>query len=1570
MFASSSSKKPTGLFAGISNDSCVNLFQVPLTTNSNIPAPGLFGNLKTTEFRANIKESGPSSSSAHTIGKNSNVSKTVFHSPRSGDGFEKDRNDRCVTDTSINGNAHNSYFDLPGSSNNEKRCLDSNNIQNAANLYWPAVKLSRLPIEYNTKSFLLKHFQSFGPVERIICQPSMDAAYIAFNSLSSANQAKRSGRACIASANIDLPSSVLFTMARCRRQTNSGSKSISHKLGPIRGRNTVSSISPSRTSLKRMITSHSNTKQVMNKKQFSRVSVSSDNQSSRTSVIIDNQLSFTSSQIVCNTQPTISSITRPNAFAYNNSLFIQKSPSATTLDERLSVLQEYYKRDCELRSISKSADPKIQCSDICNSNTGEPIRHAPIKGTCEDMCPELERYCRAAHQRVSIFECLPTTMSVNSSSWEMDHTRAVKDYQRSSADQPVPLPRELRPTCVLQRTMAYLLASIADRPEIDTSRSLWKPWYEFMWTRTRAIRKDIRQQNLCCPIVIGVIERIARFHIFCAARLVDQPVDTFDPRINSENLTQCLQTLKEMYSDLDSPITSENMCPNEAEFRGYMLLMKLNDQNEINEAQRLPERLRQSKPVRFAFATHEALITNNYIRFFRLARQATCLVACLMHRYFVQIRSQALTKLSCAFAGHPKREVHYPISTLTQQLGFENETESKHFCETWGLSVFGSNVIFEKQIQPQPPTLPWREQRSFHLVENKRIGIPLSVLFNGSPVNPSDAIPSPVQSSFDTNGKYICSQRKPTQNDSDTLDYSNRIADNNVCNNNWITSYMYQQPITNSSSLSTTNSSLTESNTSSKKQIFDELLEFIYNECVDEVLCYSKFAQTILLEEIIISELIEKLIKDFIEDHLIDLFNNKLDPVRQICKEIMENVTNETIDLDLRGIVNRELDLEYHYNEYFNQLINEQLHQLAMSSLTLSIATSLYNYSLLKCCFNRFHYLIWKRNELMEQEILLNTMPTSVSSDCLPLCLMINNNNNNQMNTNENVSTFKLLKHSSYSRISLEMLKLDNELTWSPLKLSPIFYKYPLGLYKSMLIPTNYCSSIIQQHFTNIFYWITEKLKHPPIILLNEWSNSSIIFNKLSGIIIIGYFDHSITKEQLMSMYSTDIMNNYDKDIINRLLILVVTYSLQEIPCLSSSSFENVQNNYDDDIYFVRLCNPITFGQKKFQPSPFWSVNLQHGLNWIEECFMKKINHFNHNDHYTFQNGHNANAKYSLLSSSSSSLLNSEITILYTKLYSLINEYIDIALLRPLGNLSKSWKLHGLVDPSLKSLINEYHSTISYLLNQLNPIHETLTNLLQNILILPENILHLLFIDLYEENKIMNQETNDVTITTKWNIYLENWLIISKQLKLNSSIKNWVLTLFHNIEKDYFIQLKNQLFNSIIYSSSSMKNNKLYLPPIYLAPNLNVFFVLIYHCLNNLSKLLLTMNNELCNHNHNNREEFNKLIELSCIITKLIDQMKSNNIVNQLIEHFKKLDEPCMTRSNAINLSLDNLRRNQIETCLQSVRKQNSFTSIEHKESLSMKMYQLSSKIRKIENSMNDAIKETMEYQLKNNSPN
>lgn len=113
--------------------------------------------------------------------------------------------------------------------------------------------------------------------------------------------------------------------------------------------------------------------------------------------------------------------------------------------------------------------------------------------------------------------------------------------------------------------------------------------YEFLWTRTRAIRKDITQQRLCSLTIVAIIEKITRFHIWCAARLVDQSTDAFDPRINSENLTQCLQTLKELYNDLDCADDSDgvggdkeaSVCPREPEFRAYMILMKLNDNSML-----------------------------------------------------------------------------------------------------------------------------------------------------------------------------------------------------------------------------------------------------------------------------------------------------------------------------------------------------------------------------------------------------------------------------------------------------------------------------------------------------------------------------------------------------------------------------------------------------------------------------------------------------------------------------------------------------------------------------------------------------------------------------------------------------------------------------------------------------------------------------------------------------------------------------------------------------------------------------------------------------------------------------
>lgn len=72
---------------------------------------------------------------------------------------------------------------------------------------------------------------------------------------------------------------------------------------------------------------------------------------------------------------------------------------------------------------------------------------ASAKGVCPDMCPEKERLSRESKHRVAFFELVKGTKSV------MNHTIAVKEYSRSSADQDTPLAHELRPEPVLKLTM-------------------------------------------------------------------------------------------------------------------------------------------------------------------------------------------------------------------------------------------------------------------------------------------------------------------------------------------------------------------------------------------------------------------------------------------------------------------------------------------------------------------------------------------------------------------------------------------------------------------------------------------------------------------------------------------------------------------------------------------------------------------------------------------------------------------------------------------------------------------------------------------------------------------------------------------------------------------------------------------------------------------------------------------------------------------------------------------------------------------------------------------------------------
>lgn len=101
---------------------------------------------------------------------------------------------------------------------------------------------------------------------------------------------------------------------------------------------------------------------------------------------------------------------------------------------------------------------------------------------------------------ISSFKCLRLPLN-HFGMPQVDHFATIKEYSRSSADQEEPLPHELRPLPVLSMTMDYLVTQVMDQGEGN-----YRDWYDFVWNRTRGIRKVgitlialILNDELCSP---------------------------------------------------------------------------------------------------------------------------------------------------------------------------------------------------------------------------------------------------------------------------------------------------------------------------------------------------------------------------------------------------------------------------------------------------------------------------------------------------------------------------------------------------------------------------------------------------------------------------------------------------------------------------------------------------------------------------------------------------------------------------------------------------------------------------------------------------------------------------------------------------------------------------------------------------------------------------------------------------------------------------------------------------------------------------------------------------------------
>ncbi|KFW12699.1 Germinal-center associated nuclear protein, partial [Eurypyga helias] len=391
---------------------------------------------------------------------------------------------------------------------------------------------------------------------------------------------------------------------------------------------------------------------------------------------------------------------------------------AETSEERYRLLDQ---RDKIMRQA------RIKRTDLGKAKT--------VVGTCPDMCPEKERYMRETRNQLSIFELLLGSDKV-------DHAAAIKEYSRSSADQEEPLPHELRPSEVLSMTMDYLVTNIMDQGEGN-----YREWYDFVWNRTRGIRKDITQQHLCNPLMVSLIEKCTRFHIHCAHHLCEEPMSSFDAKINNENMTKCLQSLKEMYQDLANKGV---YCKSEAEFRGYNVLLNLNKGDILREVQQFHPEVRNSPEVRFAVQAFAALNSNNFVRFFKLVQAASYLNACLLHCYFNQIRKDALKSLNIAYTVSTQRCTVFPLDHLVRMLLFKDCEEATDFISYYGLSVSdGAYIELNRSAFLEPDGLPKPCKSVF---VSQKLAVSIGEVVNGGPLPP---VPQhmPV-SSFNGQNKY------------------------------------------------------------------------------------------------------------------------------------------------------------------------------------------------------------------------------------------------------------------------------------------------------------------------------------------------------------------------------------------------------------------------------------------------------------------------------------------------------------------------------------------------------------------------------------------------------------------------------------------------------------------------------------------------------------------------------------------------------------------------------------------------------------------------------------------------
>lgn len=296
-----------------------------------------------------------------------------------------------------------------------------------------------------------------------------------------------------------------------------------------------------------------------------------------------------------------------------------------------------------------------------------------FRGSCQDMCPTFERVEREFKNQVSKWEKDPSTGRISK-------MFAIKTFMRPSG-QPPSLPSDVRPPKVLSRTLNYIIDNLLDK--LPDSQS-------FIWDRTRSIRQDFTFQNNYSGIEsIDCHERICRIHILSLHVMAAAHDPDYQQQQEIEQFNNSLQTLTHMYDDVRS---RGGTCPNEAEFRAYELISKIDDTELDRNLQRLPDTIISAPVLQRAIFLRGLILRgvgrlDLYSAFFRAIfdGHTPFLLACLAEIHFNMIRYNALSMLARSL--HSKAKNMPDAKALSADLGFDTVGEFLQSCKLYALPI-------------------------------------------------------------------------------------------------------------------------------------------------------------------------------------------------------------------------------------------------------------------------------------------------------------------------------------------------------------------------------------------------------------------------------------------------------------------------------------------------------------------------------------------------------------------------------------------------------------------------------------------------------------------------------------------------------------------------------------------------------------------------------------------------------------------------------------------------------------------------------------------------------------------